>query len=102
MIESHLQRVLDMRRRSLYRGKSFFLRGVDVETLFQMGLVFMLVVNLFFSTAFHQRPNCGPRRCRVSLHCRVPLYDMLRNIIELAFEPPASLVERWRAMIDKP
>ena len=91
-----------MQWRSLYCGESFFIRGVDVETLFQMGPVFMIVVNLFFGAAFYQRPNCGPRRCRVSLHCRVPLYDMLRNIIELDFEPPASLVERWRAMIDEP
>ena len=93
--------MLDRQRRSLYRGESFFLRDVDVETLFQMGPVFMLVVNLFFGTAFHQQPNCGPRWCLASLCCLVPMYDMLRNMVELDFEPPASLVERWRLIIDK-
>ena len=94
--------MLDRQRRLLYHGESFFLRGVDVETLFQMCPVFMIVVNLFFGKAFPQRPNCGPRRCLASLRWLVPLYEMLRNMVEFNFEPPAILVERWREIIDEP
>ena len=94
--------MLDRKRRSLHRDERFLLRDVNVETLFQVGLVFMLVANLFYGTEIHHLPNCGPRRCLPSLRCLVPLYDMLRNMVELNFEPPASLVKRWRAIIDEP